>query len=61
MLVKDTKKTQGSFFDSTDEYFAQNAQNVVTSDPYGKARISNIEDEQYFFCHKIRIICMYSS
>ena len=34
---------------------------VVTSDPYGKAKISNIEDEQYFFCHKIRIICMYSS
>ena len=29
---------------------------VVTSDPYGKAKISNIEDEQYFFCHKSLII-----
>ena len=55
MLVKDTKKTQGSFFDSTDEYFAPNAF-CCHKWSLRQGKISNIEDEQYFFCHKSLII-----
>ena len=47
--------TQGPFLDSSDEYFAPNAF-CCHKWSLRQGKISNIEDEQYFFCHKSLII-----
>ena len=49
------KRLKVTFSDSTDEYFAPNAF-CCHKWSLRQGKISNIEDEQYFFCHKSLII-----